>query len=204
MDEGIAFCPQCNAPQIRVAGTDPAAYPGSAPDVLISPPLHLPNQAIEWGPALPAIGFAAVVAAGLAIMPLGGVGLGTLSAGFLSVLLYRRRNSAFNPTPGMGAKLGAVSGAVAFAILTVFLAIWAAVRHNGAEIRQTMMEAVEQSAAKSSNPQQAQQALEFLKTPAGFSVMMILGLIVTLVAFLIFSAVGGALGAVLLRRKERL
>jgi hypothetical protein len=200
VDEGIAFCPQCNAPQIRVSGAEPAAYPATTPDVAVP----LSSQAIEWGPALPAIAFAGVAAAVLAVTPLGGFGLGTLSAGFLSVLLYRRRNPAFNPTAGMGAKLGAVSGAVAFAILTVFLAIWAAVFHTGAEIRQTMMEAVEQSAAKSSNPQQAQQALEFLKTPAGFSVMMVLGLIVTLVAFLIFSAVGGALGALLLRRKDRL
>jgi hypothetical protein len=199
VDEGVAFCPQCNAPQIRVAGAEPDAYPGTTPDVSVP----LINQAIEWGPALSAIAFAAVVAAALVVMPLGGFGLGTLSAGFLSVLLYRRRNSSFNPTPGMGAKLGAISGAVAFSILTVFLAIWAAVFHTAGEIRQTMMDAVEQSAARSSNPQQAQQALEFLKTPAGFSVMMIVGLVVTLVAFLIVSAVGGALGAVLLRRKNR-
>ena len=104
----------------------------------------------------------------------------------------------------MGAKLGAVSGALAFAFLTVFLALWATVFRTTGQIRQTMIEAVEQSAARSSSPQQAQQALEFLKTPAGFVVMMVVGLVTMFVVFLIFSSVGGAIGAALLRRKDRL
>jgi hypothetical protein len=162
------------------------------------------STSIQWPQALPAAAVAGLVAAVLALVPLGGFGLGTLSAGFLSVLLYRRRNPAFNPTPGMGAKLGAVSGALAFAFLTAFLVLWATIFRTAGQIRQTVMEAVEQSAARSSNPPQAQQALEFLKTPAGFVVMMVVVLITMFVVFLIFSSVGGAIGAVLLRRKDRL
>jgi hypothetical protein len=162
------------------------------------------TKAIPWPQALPAAAVAGLVAAVLALVPLGGLGLGTLSAGFLSVLLYRRRNPVFNPTAGMGAKLGAVSGALAFAFLTVFLALWAAVFHTTGRIRETMIQAVEQSAARSSSPQQAQQALEFLKTPAGFAVMMVVGWVTMFVVFLVFSGVGGAIGAVLLRRKDRL
>lgn len=201
VEEGIAFCPHCNAPQIRVAGVEASAPAALAPEFSYS---ATSTKAIPWPQALPAAAVAGLVAAVLALVPLGGLGLGTLSAGFLSVLLYRRRNPVFNPTAGMGAKLGAVSGALAFAFLTVFLAVWAAVFHTTGRIRETMIQAVEQSAARSSSPQQAQQALEFLKTPAGFAVMMVVGWVTMFVVFLVFSGVGGAIGAVLLRRKDRL
>ena len=201
VEEGIAFCPHCNAPQIRV-GVQASALSTTAPGS--SPSEFSPDTVIQWPQALPAAAVAGLVAALLALVPLGGFGLGTLSAGFLAVLLYRRRNPGFNPSAGMGAKLGAVSGALAFAFLTVFLALWATVFRTTGQIRQTMIEAVEQSAARSSSPQQAQQALEFLKTPAGFVVMMVVGLVTMFVVFLIFSSVGGAIGAALLRRKGRL
>ncbi len=201
IDEGIAFCPHCSAPQIRVAGIETAASIDVTADVPHS--IASSTTAIYWPQALPAAAVAGLVAAVLALVPLGGFGLGTLSAGFLSVLLYRRRNAVFNPTAGAGAKLGALSGALAFAFLTVFLALRAAFFNTSAQIRQTMIEAVEQSAARSSSPQQAQQALEFLRTPAGFAVMLVVGLITMFVIFLIFSSVGGAIGAVLLRRKDR-
>ena len=45
--------------------------------------------------------------------------------------------------------------------------------------------------------------LEYLKTPQGLALMMVLGLIVMGLAFLIFSSLGGALAAALLRRKDR-
>jgi hypothetical protein len=48
------------------------------------------------------------------------------------------------------------------------------------------------------------QVLELFNTPAGFTFIMILTLIMTLAAFLVFSSLGGALGAFLLYRKGRL
>jgi hypothetical protein len=45
--------------------------------------------------------------------------------------------------------------------------------------------------------------LEYLKSPQGLALMMVLGFVMMGLAFLIFSSLGGALAAVLLRRKDR-
>jgi hypothetical protein len=135
------------------------------------------------------------------VVPLGAFGLGMLAAGALSVVLYRRRNPAANLTPGVGARLGAVSGALGFGIFAVLTSIEMVVFRSGGQLRAALIEAVQQSAARSSDPQ-AQQLLEYLKTPQGLALVMVLALIVMFAAFLVFSSLGGALGAALLRRKD--
>jgi hypothetical protein len=145
---------------------------------------------------------AGLLAAVLMLVPLAGFGLGMLAAGVLAVLLYRRRVPESNLTPGAGARLGAVSGALGFAMFAIFSAVEILVFHTGSEINAAMLQAVNQAAARSSDPQ-AQQALEYLRSSQGLALVMALGLVVMFLAFLIFSSIGGAIGAALLRRKER-
>jgi hypothetical protein len=145
---------------------------------------------------------AGLVAAIVMLVPLGAFGLGMLASGALSVILYRRRNPTANLTPGMGARLGAASGALGFGIFAIFTAVEMVVFRAGGQLREALLQAIQQSAARSSDPQ-AQQVVEYLKTPQGLALVMVLGLIVMFVAFLIFSGLGGAVGAALLRRKER-
>jgi ABC-type transport system involved in cytochrome bd biosynthesis fused ATPase/permease subunit len=152
---------------------------------------------------LPAAAQAGLIAAVLMFVPFAGFGLGMGAAGILAVLFYRRRTVILEITPGMGARLGALSGTLGFGIFAIFTAIELLVFHSGGELRAAMLEAIQQSAARSADPQ-AQQLLEYLKSPAGLALMMGVGLAVMLVIFLIFSSLGGALGAVLLRRKSRM
>lgn len=135
-------------------------------------------------------------------IPLGALGLGMLAAGVLSVIFYRRRNPASNLAPGMGARLGAVGGAFGFGLFAILSTLGTLLFHTGGQLRAAMLEAVEQSAARSADPQ-AQQVIEYLKTPPGLALMMGLSLAFLLVAFLILSSVGGAVGAALMRRKDR-
>ena len=102
----------------------------------------------------------------------------------------------------MGARLGAVSGALGFGMFAILTSIEMVVFRSGGELRTALLDAVRQSAARSSDPQ-AQQMLEYLKTPQGLALVMVLGLLFMFVVFLIFSGLGGAIGAALLRRKER-
>jgi hypothetical protein len=129
-------------------------------------------------------------------------GLGMLPAGFLSVVLYRRRCPAAHLTAGMGSRLGALTGGLGFAALAAILALWTTFR-SGKQIHDALLNYIQQYAARSSDPHMP-QVLELFNTPAGFTFIMILTLIMTLLAFLIFSSLGGALGAFLLHRKERL
>lgn len=200
VEEGVPFCPHCNAPLIRVEGAGAEAV--SSTELSAAPFLASSGTAIQWSDALPSAALAGLIAAFLMFIPLGAFGLGMIAAGVLSVLFYRRRNPASNLTPAMGARLGAVSGALGFGIFAIFSAVGTLVFHSGGQLRAALLEAVEQSAARSSDPQ-AQQVVEYLKTPAGLALMMGLGLGFVLVAFLILSSLGGAVGAAMMRRRDR-
>jgi len=137
------------------------------------------------------------------LTPFAGLGLGVLIGGSLSVVFYRRRVPAALLTTGMGARLGMVTGVVASGILALVLAAYTMLSHSWDNVREDLMTGIEQAAARNPGPQ-SQQAVEFLKTPPGIVLLLTMALLVTLVAFVIFSGLGGALGAVLFRRKEPL
>ena len=201
VEDGTAFCAQCNAPQIRVGFGESDLAPNASE--FAGRRIPPSTTAIQWSQALPAAALAGVIAALLMFIPLGAFGLGMMTGGILAVLFYRRRNPAAELTPGMGARLGAASGALGFGVFAIFTAIEVLVFHSGGQLRAALLEAIQQSAARSAEPQ-AQQALEYLKSPAGLALMMGLGLVIMFVVFLILSSLGGALGAVLRRRKNRL
>lgn len=198
VEDGTAFCRQCGAPQIRVGGQE-LAFPPTA--TAQSP--YLPSGGIHWSRALPSATLAGLIAAVLMFIPLGAFGLGMIAAGVLAVLFYRRRDPGENLSPGAGARLGAVSGVIGFAIFSVFTAVEVLIFHSGGELRAALIEAVEQSAARASDPQ-AQQILDYLKSPPGLALVMGAGLVVMFFIFIIFSSLGGALGALLLRRKDKI
>ncbi|MBZ5572995.1 MAG: zinc ribbon domain-containing protein [Acidobacteriia bacterium] len=202
VEDGTPFCPQCNAPQIRVAGVS-LAQSSELPEVI---PGRLAgtsaSAAIQWSQALPSAALAGLFAAFLMFIPLGAFGLGMIAAGVLAVLFYQRHNPANILTPGMGARLGAVSGVLGFGIFAVFIAVAILVFHGGGELRAAMLQTIEQSATRTSDPQ-AQRLFDYLKSPDGLVVMVLFWLVVVFVLFLILSSLGGALGAALLRRKGR-
>lgn len=200
MEDGTPFCAQCGAPQIRVGGgemAEPHNYPGVA-----GSPSYPGSASIQWSQGLPSAALAGLIAAGLMFIPLGAFGLGMIAAGVLAVLFYRRRNPLGSLTPGIGARLGALSGILGFGMFGIFTAVEVLVFHSGGELRAALLEAVQQSVARTSDPQ-ARQMLDYLKSPPGLALVMALGLAVMFVFFLILSSIGGALGAVLLRRRER-
>jgi len=193
-EEGVAFCPQCNAPQIRVytgEGLSPAGVE-SAPLFYQTAPSPLSGQ-IEWAQAMWAAALADLIGAlSSTFLPLG---LAVLAAGFMAVVFYRRRRPLSRLGTSTGALLGAVSGTLGFGFLSVFLAIAAAVSHSWEQVRQQIMEPVRQAASRSSDPQ-AQQVLELFNTPAGF----VFFLAMLLLMFLLVAGVGGAIGGAILRR----
>ncbi|HEV2732827.1 MAG TPA: hypothetical protein VGV15_22575, partial [Terriglobales bacterium] len=189
-------------PQIRVMPAEIAQPAMQIPVSQEGPRTAIATAtSIDWSRALTPAIWGALVAIVLIVTRLATFGIAMLAAGALAVVFYHRRNPGANLTAGAGARLGAVSGALGFGILTIVFAFGTAVLHTGAELRQKMLDAVQQAASRSSDPQAA-QALEFLKTPQGLAVAMVLGLILTFVAFVIFSSLGGAAGAALLRRKD--
>ena len=201
VEEGVAFCTQCRSPQIRVV-TAGASSEGPAA-AASQPPVHdyaIGSHAILWPQALPSATLGVLIAA-FPLTLIFGVppGPSMLAAGFLCVVLYRRRIFAARLSAGMGARLGAISGVVGFSALLAALAVAASAFHQGAKIRQEMMDTIQRSLANAPDEQVKAQLLDFFQTPTG----MTIALLGVGVGFLIFSGIGGALGAALLRRKER-
>jgi hypothetical protein len=200
VEDGIPFCKQCGAPQIRVASFEPAIPPVA--DAVPAAPYAPPSRIVNWPQALPSVAISGFLAAVLMLVPFGALGFGMLAAGFLSVVLYRRRNAIAELTPGAGARLGAATGGMGFAFFGIFTAIEVLVFHSGGELHQALLEAVRQSAARTSDPQ-AQQMIEYLRSSSGLALVMAMGMAVMLAMFLVFSSLGGALSAYLLRRKSQ-
>jgi hypothetical protein len=205
VEEGTPFCRRCNAPQIRVVGPEPIPTAATTPEAAIekytayAPPSH--PSILEWPQALPSAGLSLIAAVFLISLGMP-AGLGMFAAGFLSVVLYRRRCPATHVNAGLGARMGALTGAFGFALLAAILGLWTAFR-SGKEIHDALLNYIQQYAARSSDAHM-QQVLDLFNTPEGFTFIMILTLLMTLVAFTIFAGLGGAIGAFLLQRKERL
>lgn len=204
VEEGVLFCPHCNAPQIRVSGADLAPAPGTLRpgNLSFTYPGSLSPGKIEWSQALPAALIGGIVSAALMVIPLGALGLGMLIGGSLSVLLYHRRLRNAPLSAGLGARLGAVCGVIGFGMFAILAALEMLVRHDSGEFLAAIYDAMQQSASRSPGPQ-ADQLMAWIKTPVGLAFIVAFGMLVVLLFFVVISSAGGAIGAVLLRRKEK-
>src|SRR3954447_6939081 len=153
VDDGIPFCRQCGAPQIKVV----AAEPSLPEEILEADPEPLerlsyqapaPPRAIDWRNALPAVFFVAVPAGLLSSSPLSILFfLWTFGAGVISVSTYRKRTQS-PVTPGMAARLGLLAGAVTFGVfLIVFM-----VAMSRPDFRRQLHQQMETRLASSPNP----------------------------------------------------
>jgi hypothetical protein len=216
VEDGKPFCAQCGAPQIRVAMPEPAAViPGSVSSTELpifsaeSPivPGTLSASAfstgIVWPAAIRACAIAALIAALIMTLGLMVPLLAVLGAGFLAVNLYHRQNPGWGVNARSGAKLGAVCGVLFFGISAIFETLAMALFHTGGQVRQKMLEAFQQAASRSGDPQ-VQAAFETLKTPEGIAVMLVFGLAVLFVVSIAAGSIAGALTGTFLGRRKRL
>jgi hypothetical protein len=216
IDEGIAFCPHCGAPQIRVI--PPEENSPGAPPLSPDTPLEFPSPtqpppwpqgavayplqpgAIRWDLAWPGAMLAGAGAAVLTAIPFVSLGccLWMLGAGALAVALYQRRVPGTLITPGMGMKVGALAGVFAFVINAVVTTLSFVAFRSGGDFRRTLEEQMEKQLANTSDPKAQEimrQMFAWINTPQGLATLMVLILLVLAVMFVVFTAAGGALGA---------
>ena len=178
----------------------PATNSVATYDTNFSPPVT-DSQALQWPPALRSTIPAAIIGATFMIFPLG-IGIaGMIASGALSALFYYHRVSARNLTTGTGAKLGALTGFFG-GVFTVIYTSVVAIFWGSEQFRAAMMDQLNQFASQTHDPRQLEM-IEYFKTPAGLTAILLLGTIVMLFLFLAFSTVGGALGAAWIRRRHR-
>lgn len=201
VESGTLFCKQCGAPQIRVAiegptSSEPPLIEPSADTRLDTFSVQQPSPVLHWSESGTATFLAGLLEALFTLF-----GLGILAGGFFSVALYRRRNPDVVISTGLGARLGLISGAIGFGIFAVLRSLEMLIFHTGGEMRQAVMRQLEQTAAQYSTPE-AQQTLQYLKTPEGWALIVALSTIFAVVAFLGLSTFGGMVGGAALGKKD--
>jgi hypothetical protein len=202
VEDGVLFCKKCGAPQVRVAGTEASPPPLpelEQPDVRtgLGKTSEIAGSVVRWPTALGAAAVAGLIAAAL-IIPLFGLGLGMLSGGFLSVVFYRRRTSGAPVTSGVAAKLGALSALLELGFVVVFICLRVWLFHNGSQLRAAFMSALER-AARFADPEAAPQLIAAMASPAGLTAFTL----ILLIGLLVCASLGGVIGTLLQRKKDR-
>jgi hypothetical protein len=116
-------------------------------------------------------------------------------------MYYRRRTPDTSITLRMGARLGLMTGLVGFAICAALIAI--VTFFTGTERLRTYLVEMAKASPKFSSRPEIQQQLDSLMSPAAFPDLLLAYLFSALVIFLIFSLIGGILGATWVRFRKR-
>ena len=227
IDEGIAFCPHCGAPQIRVVPPEEnmptvpspmtpgtlGEFPSLVQPSSSGPPGTLPyppqSGAIRWELAWRGALLAGAGAAILTAVPFVSLGccLWMLGAGALAVALYQRRLPGTWITPGAGMKVGALAGVFAFVINAVVTTLSFVFVRSNIDFRRALQEQMEKQMAGNPDPKAQeimQRMLDWMGTPQGTATLIVIVLVVLAVVFVLFTAAGGALGASMFGRRREL
>jgi hypothetical protein len=212
VEDGIPFCPQCGAPQIRVMmAAQPA--PGRSSSVALEgrpeqpaglPGLQPAGAPRAWRAANLAAGLGALVALLVAVLtglPQVAFFLWMLGGGMLAVVIYRRRQQLGFMSAGMGARLGAMAGLMGFVIFGLLSLVQMLAMRGTGQLRAALEQALKTSAAHSGNPEAQQMVQQFL-TPEGMRLLLALGIVLMLVLFVALSSLGGAIAATVVGKRQ--
>ena len=213
MEERLAFCPSCGAPQIRVASApepEPASLTlenaaSSPPGQIAAAPVSQSDLAramgaTDWKRFLRTAVPVAILVGMLtiAVRPLGLFLLLPLGV-IWTIARYRQQR----PTPlrgGQGARMGALMAVLSFAsFLLPFLVDFSL---SPAKYREQMISSVHEVAAQNPDPQ-VQQVLQWFATPDGLIIFTSIALIIILLVFLIIGMGSGALAVVVLKPRNQ-
>lgn len=212
VEDGVPFCPQCSAPQIRVmVAAQPASersssvvLEGRAEQPAALAGLQPAGASRAWRAANLAAGLGALVALLVAVvtgLPLLAFFLWVLGGGMLAVVIYRWRQHLGFMSAGMGARLGAMAGLMGFVIFGLISLVQMLAMRGTGQLRPALEQALKTSAAHSGNPEAQQMVQQFL-TPEGMRLLLALGIVLMLVLFVALSSLGGAIAATVVGKRE--
>jgi hypothetical protein len=208
VQEGRAFCPNCNAPQIRVASPEnvtPSFEPGTPGEM--QPPAQpvtlgsstLSPTAIDWSAGGPAVLIAGLLSGFCFFLPLNIAWV--VGGGALAVWIYHRRRPTYmQVSSGTGAKLGAVTGVIGYALFAVVAVLGFIFASD-----KIWSELITQMKARAgANPDaNLRQMFELLNTAEGKAFVATFVMIFAFALFVGLSTLGGTIGAALIRRNQR-
>ena len=210
VQEGTAFCPNCNAPQIRVAvpeGDSPSFEPGTpaemqppAQPVLLTPSEPLSPTAVDWSAGGKPVIIAGILSGFCFFLPLNL--LWVVLGGALAVYLYNRRRPPYMQiNAGTGARLGAVTGVVGYALFAIVSLIGFVFASD--KIWSTLEEAMHQKAGPHPDAN-VQQLFEIMKTAEGKATIAVFVMAFAFALFIGLATIGGMVASSVVRRDQHL
>ncbi|MBI2682245.1 MAG: zinc ribbon domain-containing protein [Acidobacteriales bacterium] len=187
VDDGKPFCPQCNAPMVRVsveAETPPNPRPAAT--------VNEERPSIRWSSALPkclASGIASIFI--LTILALIAEPLALLAVPIMSAFTVWWYGRGERISAGVGARLGAMTGFACFLVNTI-LAV-AQFTANRAGFVNLMRETMDRSLAREPNPQTKEMVHKMLESPENVITLLAVVSVIILIIFLVLGVAGGAL-----------
>jgi hypothetical protein len=148
---------------------------------------------VDWSQAVPAAALAGLLLAVAWVIPFVGFLLWLVACGAFGVVLYRRRAPQTSLTPGLGARIGAITGLFGFGGFAIMLGLELLATRGSGRFRQMLQQVVEQAGARNADPR-AQEVIQQLMSPAGLALLITLVLVFFLAAFIGLSSIGGAVG----------
>jgi hypothetical protein len=212
VEQGIPFCPHCSAPQIRVVIAAPstsgaaAAHSPLASQSGVSFPasssVAMPPVPTRWPGVLRSCILAAVIAVLLGFLTQLLI-VALLAAGFLAVVFHRQRRPGILLTALEGAKVGSLAGILCCGILSLLVGFAATVPDVRAKMQDQYIAGAQRAAAWLPPNPDIQARIDLLKTPQGFREALIEAGIAFFVFSVVLAGVGGALGGVILGRRNK-
>jgi hypothetical protein len=209
IEEQVAFCSACGAPQIRVS-RPPELLPEvpALPEVEITaeqlagvttPADLVGRSGIQWKSfARTAAPLAALTGMFTVIRPPLGFFILLPASLMVAIYIYRRTR----PAPmrgGQGARMGALMGLLSFTFFLVFFLV--AIYLNQPKYREVIVSKVHEIAAQNTDPH-AQPMLQWFATTDGLIAFTIMFLATILIFFLVIGMGSGALAVILGRPKN--
>jgi hypothetical protein len=126
-----------------------------------------------------------------------------VAAGGMSIAFYTRREPDKTVTAGNGLRIGALAGMFGFLINALLSTLSMLSATSRAALRSEMMGRLKEAMATSSDPQATELLRRIgdqLNTPGGLAFIFTFALLVLALFFIVFSGLGGAIGASLFGR----
>jgi hypothetical protein len=203
VEDGRPFCPQCRAPQIHVqvaapdaeiaTGVNPA-QDDLSPEIPVETKLaSSPTRQAEFGSTMDRrVAVHAALKAGVLGVFIGMIPfLGIVLTGALAVFFYRRESGFILPA-ALGSRLGGAAGMVVFAVNALFIILIIAV-HAQQKCIDAFTTMAQRFGANTADPN-FQAGIRNLFTTSGLAISFFVALV--------FASIGGALAALLLRRRN--
>jgi len=202
LEQADLFCPNCGAPQVRFEPPEEGGEPSFAGG---RPVRILPSQGIAWREAIRAaliVAIPAGVLTAVAVLSWGWF-LWVVGGAMMAVSIYRKRAPGFALDTRSGIRIGVLSGLIAAYASVATTAIWRVfaryVLHQGASIDAFYEKVIQQATALVQTNPDAQAEwhtyMHFLLSPDGRAAYMLMNAVTTSLGIILFSALGGALGA---------